>query len=179
MPPWSGLPPMEPRRPENGRAPPSRSRVSAFHLPLTRQRQSAVGALVCDLQDDYQGVFRINDSTIRPRWLPPAPPLFGKTLAARVGPEWPMLDDPANWWRWALLAERAGARPPEVPGGADARMLAHNLAELWRAGLHRLAPVKVPEPPRSWSTSSSRAAGPPMVVRSQPGSPTPLNCVPC
>ena len=104
----------------------------------TSERESAVGALVCDLQDDYQGVFRMNDSIIRPRWLPPAPPLFGKMLEARVGPEWPMLDDPANWWRWALLAERAGARPPEVVGGEDARMLARNLAELWRAGLHRL-----------------------------------------
>lgn len=102
------------------------------------ERQSAVGALVCTLQDNYQGEFRLDSSIIRPRWIPPAPPLFGKTMVDRSGPEWPMLDDPANWWRWALLAERAGARPPELVGGDGARMLASNLAELWRAGLHRL-----------------------------------------
>ena len=100
--------------------------------------RTAVGALVCDLEDDYSGLFRLDSSIIRPRWLPPAPPLFGRSMEARVGPEWPKNDDPANWWRWALLAERAGALPPELDGGKDARMLAHNLAELWRAGLHRL-----------------------------------------
>ncbi len=117
---------------------------SSFAIRLTQppvtaiERQSAVGALVCDLKDDYQGTLRLNSTIIRPRWIPPAPPLFGKQMKAQVGPEWPMLDDPANWWRWALLAERAGARPPVIPGGDGERILARNLAELWRAGLHRL-----------------------------------------
>ncbi|HAW96349.1 MAG: hypothetical protein CMJ33_05305 [Phycisphaerae bacterium] len=113
--------------------------VRVIPAPVSKsERESAVGALVCDLQDEYQGSFRMDESIIRPRWISPAPPLFGDPLNPRVGPAWPMLDDPANWWRWELLAERAGARPPEVIGGTHARMLARNLGELWRAGLHRL-----------------------------------------
>ena len=113
--------------------------VRVIPAPISKsERESAVGALVCDLQGEYRGDFRMGESVIRPRWVIPAPPLVGKQLKARVGPAWPRLDDPANWWRWALLAERAGGRPPEIVGGTHARMLASNLGELWRAGLHRL-----------------------------------------
>ena len=52
----------------------------------------------------------------------------------------PPLDDPMDWFRWAVRADLESARPP-VPAGLDpiARRVAVAVAAEWRAGLERVA----------------------------------------
>ena len=102
-------------------------------------RASLRGVLLLTPDEDYSGSFRLGDQLISPRWLPPAPKPQGVMLPARSGPAWPPLDEPADWWRWALIADSMNSVPPEPLGGARATLIARNIASLWRAGLDRIA----------------------------------------
>ena len=97
------------------------------------------GLLLIDLAEAYSGTFQLGDQTITPRWMEPAPPLVGEVLPAESGPAWPSLEDPTQWWRWALLAESLGAAPPEPVGAERARLLARHSAAIWRSTLQRIA----------------------------------------
>lgn len=102
------------------------------------ERMHARGFLLCELPAGYRGSFRYGETTIRPRWLSKLEELEGEPLEARVGPAWPVLDDPGEWWRWELLAERLGRTPPEPVGDERMRLLAHHFGGLWRVAIDRL-----------------------------------------
>ncbi len=81
-------------------------------------------------------------ATIRPRWIEaPGPPDAGAApWPVERRPDRPDPFSPFEHWRWALMADAADAAPPtldrfEPPAAA----VASYYADLWRAGLARLA----------------------------------------
>lgn len=97
------------------------------------------GVLLLTPDEDYSGSFLLGEQMVAPRWRPPAPRQQGEVLPDRVGPDWPPLDDPADWWRWALIADSMGAIAPDPQGDARSTLIARNIASLWRSGLDRIA----------------------------------------
>ena len=119
-----------------GGSPPLRV-VPAPQDPSLREDLRGVLLLTCG--DEYSGSIRLGDQVITPLWLAPAPKPQGDQLAPRTGPAWPPLDEPADWWRWALLADSMNAVPPPPQGGSRTTLIARNIAALWRSGLNRIA----------------------------------------
>ena len=114
--------------------------LKVISAPETASLRSDLrGVLLLTPGEDYAGSFRLGDQLIAPRWLPAAPKPQGAMLPARTGPAWPPLDEPAVWWRWALIADSMDAVPPEPLGGARSTLIARNISSLWRAGLDRIA----------------------------------------
>ncbi|MEE2681155.1 MAG: hypothetical protein VX641_02160 [Planctomycetota bacterium] len=110
--------------------------ITAPDSPALRSQLSGVILLTPD--EDYSGSFRLEEQSITPRWMAPAPRQQGEMLPARVGPDWPPLDEPADWWRWSLIADSEGAIAPDPAGDPRSRLIARNIASLWRAGLDRI-----------------------------------------
>ena len=107
--------------------------------PVTRaDRARATAYVFCELPPNYRGSVRMGRTDIRPRWLNALPRLEGEAMQSQTGPGWPTLDDPAAWWRWALLAEAERKVPPAPIGSDVEQLLARHFAGLWRAGLARL-----------------------------------------
>ena len=107
-------------------------------LPEGTVRLSRTGVLLCPLPSGYTGRVRFDETVIVPSWIAAPLPFDGDALEPKTGPGWPVLDDPGSWWRWALLAEHSGRRPPELRGDIRSQLLARHIAGLWRAGLARL-----------------------------------------
>ena len=95
---------------------------------------------------DADGEVEILGARWSPDWLPYTP-IFDPDLS-EVGSRGmdadPPLDDPMEWFRWVVLAEIEGARPPvpQLGTGDEAalgRRVAISIASEWRAGLDRVA----------------------------------------
>jgi hypothetical protein len=72
-------------------------------------------------------------------WLDSLPPLKGEPLQAGINDHSPALDDPFEYFRWVLEAERRGQTPPPFQGTPHARRLAESHALRWRVALARTA----------------------------------------
>lgn len=94
----------------------------------------------------FAGTLRFEGTTISPRWLPLAetepdpsrPPL---PISPTAGRDQPDPSAPNEWFRWWLMADAIGARPPAPAGDALERLLALHAAQLWQAGLERVERV--------------------------------------
>ena len=94
---------------------------------------------------DAEGEIEILGSSWMPEWRNPVTP-FDPTqsvIAARGSDADPPLDDPMEWYRWAIRADLEGGRPPSPQPGSDAdselfRRVAVSLATEWRAALARI-----------------------------------------
>ena len=79
---------------------------------------------------------------IRVHWLPEPRRVRADAPVLPVPPtsadDRPDPATPAEHWRWAVLAERQGARIAEPRGDATARALARSLEGLWLGGLERV-----------------------------------------
>lgn len=91
---------------------------------------------------DGDGPVELLGATWTPTWWRADPPFDPeRPVATSLGPDAdPPLDDPMDWYRWAIRADLESARPP-APVGLDpiARRIAVALAAEWRAGLERVA----------------------------------------
>lgn len=104
--------------------------------------------LLIDVPEGYRGSLRIENLRIQPLWLDPAPPptldesSVGE-LNLAASNDRPDPEDPFEYWRWALLADRHGLRvadpPPDPSGDTASAEIARHGAHIWRAALARLA----------------------------------------
>ena len=97
------------------------------------------------------GTLSIDGDLIEPRWFDPNRSASGfglpgpeaRRLPIEVSPGRPDPHDPFAAWRWDLLAEVLGQRPPTLDrfGGPDElrRLVAEHTAAAWRIGLANLA----------------------------------------
>jgi hypothetical protein len=90
---------------------------------------------------DIQGRLRVGDSTVDPSWLPLAElePDDAKPPLPQLHPyALPDAAAPSEWFRWWLMADMAGCKPPPAPGDEASRLFALHRAQLWQAGLERI-----------------------------------------
>jgi hypothetical protein len=95
---------------------------------------------------DAEGRLTVGQQTLDVRWRAVDRPYTGVPLPGPTQPrlarearaDRPDPDDPLSWWRWVLLADELGWRPPPPPGDERSRRLAEHLAAQWRLGLARL-----------------------------------------
>lgn len=101
---------------------------------------AALPMLVLETPEGYAGELGLPGGVVSPRWLRPAMPARRDPRAAAVdSPEaLPDPNHPFEWFRWVLLAERLGDRPPPPTGDAAGRLAARHLAEVWRAAIARV-----------------------------------------
>lgn len=115
--------------------------VGAFEGPARPEEVGDVFALV-PLPASGDGVVRVAGTPVRAHWLPLPRRLRPDAAVLPVPPtaadDRPDPGTPAEHWRWAVLAERQGARLGEPRGDANARALAHSLEGLWLGGLERV-----------------------------------------
>ncbi len=97
---------------------------------------------------DARGEVALLDRRWSPTWWDgrPAFATDRETIGSRGPDADPALDDPMEWYRWAIRADLEGGRPPAPVPGPDAdpllfRRLAVSVAAEWRAGLARIEEV--------------------------------------
>lgn len=106
--------------------------------------------LLVELPEDGAGELVFGRERIPLRWLdlPDGLPALhlgtrsrsDRTLEMVNAPDRPLADNPFTWWRWTLLADRKGLRPPPPPdANPPTLLLSKHIEQLWRIGLHRLA----------------------------------------
>lgn len=107
--------------------------------------------LLVELPPDGEGSLRIGRQDIDVRWMDlpadmPSLNFAGVIISPAVvmeasdAPDHPAANDPFAWWRWNLLANRLGRRPPPPPDENEVtRLLAEHITQLWRIGLTRLS----------------------------------------
>ncbi|MCA9296390.1 MAG: hypothetical protein KC983_07725, partial [Phycisphaerales bacterium] len=100
--------------------------------------------ILAPLPADATGSIRFGDQVLTPIWLDvPAPtttPAAGTPMPMTARDDRPDAASPFEYWRWVLLADRLGERPPEANyPDPVARLWARHEAGLWSAGLARLA----------------------------------------
>ncbi|MBC03356.1 MAG: hypothetical protein CMJ34_08660 [Phycisphaerae bacterium] len=110
------------------------------------QRGNAIAILT--VPSDVEGAIEILGERWTPRWLPATPIIdFDlEELDFKGGDVEPVLDDPMEWFRWVILADLAGRRPPlpQLGSGREAevgRRIAISIASEWMAGLGRVESV--------------------------------------
>jgi len=117
--------------------------------PTEARRLGRPGAalLLVRTPPDAAGPIRLGDRSIDVRWRPwdapytglPLPGADQPRLAREARPDRPDPEDPLSWWRWVLLADELGWRPPPPPGADErTRRVAEHLAARWRIALGRL-----------------------------------------
>jgi hypothetical protein len=96
--------------------------------------------ILAPLPDDAAGTIRFGDQVLTPIWLDVPSSAAGTPMPLVARDDRPDPASPFAYWRWVLLADRLGERPP-VAKYADpvARLWALHEAGLWSAGLARLA----------------------------------------
>ncbi|MAC18540.1 MAG: hypothetical protein CMJ23_02475 [Phycisphaerae bacterium] len=94
---------------------------------------------------DAEGTIEILGSTWTPEWRNPIPPFdpAESIITGRGSEADPPLDDPMEWYRWAIRADLEGGRPPSPEPGPEAdaslfRRVAVSLATEWLAALARV-----------------------------------------
>ena len=104
--------------------------------------------LLVALPDDASGALVLGESTLNLQWIdaPKSMPPIRVGGGSREGvlTAVPMLDrpdpdNPLDWWRWELLAERRGMEPPPPDfESIVARLAARHVTGLWRLAMTRL-----------------------------------------
>ena len=94
---------------------------------------------------DVEGEIRMLDRTWTPEWLDAMPPFDPRLeLLDSLGRDAdPPLDDPMEWFRWAVRGKLEGRRPPPPdlgvgPDAALANRVAIAIAMEWRLGIARI-----------------------------------------
>ncbi len=116
--------------------------VSVVATPKDGPRPSGNPIAIVPVPSDADGDIELLDTVWSPVWIRSDPPFDPKaTVASSLGPDAdPMLDDPMDWFRWAIRADLEGTRPPSpVQVGPLGRRVAVAIAAEWRAGLERVA----------------------------------------
>lgn len=123
---------------------PSVARSASRTGPLVALARLSPGPGEADLPRDAVITVEGIDVTValRPWQVPytgqPLPDEGFPRLTRESAPDLPDPEDPADYWRWVLLADEIGWRPPPPPGDARSRMLAEHGAARWRMGLARI-----------------------------------------
>ncbi|MHC4810266.1 MAG: hypothetical protein ACYTEV_07850 [Planctomycetota bacterium] len=112
-----------------------------------RRERAGVALLLVRTPADATGAIELDGTRIEVRWRRWDQPYTGRPLpgddrprlAAEPRADRPPVDDPLSWWRWVLLADEIGWRPPPPPDSDErTRRVAEHLAARWRMGLARL-----------------------------------------
>ena len=111
--------------------------------PVSRAEQGGVVLLLARMPADVRAALRLNGQPIEPAWMElatPEPDAGRAHLAPSASPgmDRPDPSAPAEWFRWWLLADATGTRPPPPPGDEVSRLFALHRAQLWQAGLDRV-----------------------------------------
>ncbi len=111
-----------------------------------RRERPGMAILLLRTPADAAGAIELDGRRIDVQWRRWDQPYTGSPLpgedrprlAAEPRPDRPPVDDPLSWWRWVLLADEIGWRPPP-PRGADERPrgVAEHLAARGLRGLAR------------------------------------------
>lgn len=102
--------------------------------------------LLAELPPDARGTIQLLNQTLRPRWLTISTPgQHGSEpsdmLTRARSFDRPDPDHPLEYWRWVMLADRLGKRPPPPPSDPEnltVRLAALHSAQLWQAALDRV-----------------------------------------
>ena len=112
-----------------------------------RRERPGMAILLLRTPADAAGAIELDGRRIEVQWRrwdqpytrSPLPGEDRPRLAAEPRADRPPVDDPLSWWRWVLLADEIGWRPPPPPESDErTRRLAEHLAARWRMGLARL-----------------------------------------
>lgn len=111
-----------------------------FTIVDRTREPDALPMLQVQLPRGYRGDVGLSGGTVSPRWLRPPSPVRRSVQAAAVdsADALPDPEHPLEWFRWVLLAERIGDRPPPPPGDAGGQLAARHLAEVWRSAIARI-----------------------------------------
>ena len=106
-------------------------------------RAAGVAVAIAPMPPRFRGALRVAGATVTPRWLELSgiEPDAKRPLMPRSPPpanDQPDPVEPTEWFRWWLMADAIGARPPEPSGGRVERLLATHRGQLWQAGLERI-----------------------------------------
>ncbi len=98
---------------------------------------------IAPLPLDAAGDLTVAGESVRTVWFdPPTPFAPGVTLPdmpAGTAADTPSAESPFAYWRWLLMAERIGARPPEITNFTGLEQhLAQSIADLWMVGMRAL-----------------------------------------
>jgi len=117
------------------------------HAPSDRPpEQTGTVVLLATVPHDVRGGFTLQGLAIDPAWLEisiPTPDPNRAELQLSSVPQFDQPDPtaPAEWFRWWLIADAAGMRPPQPSGDLPTRLFAMHRAQLWQAGLDRIEGV--------------------------------------
>ncbi|HVP74214.1 MAG TPA: hypothetical protein VMS30_10780 [Phycisphaerales bacterium] len=93
------------------------------------------------------GPVKVEGATINPIWCDapwtdplrdPADAAPEAAMSMQEAPDRPDVQSPFEYWRWVLLADRLGLKPPAPPGDDLQRLAAEHYAVLWRLAMQRL-----------------------------------------
>ncbi len=116
--------------------------VSVVATPKDGPRPAGNPIAIVRVPSDADGDIELLDTVWSPVWIRSDPPFDpGAAVASSLGTDAdPMLDDPMDWFRWAIRADLESAQPPSpVRVGPLGRRVAVAIAAEWRAGLERVA----------------------------------------
>jgi len=116
--------------------------VSVIAAPADGPRPLGNAIAIVPVPLDAAGEIALLDTVWSPVWTRSDPPFDPDVpMASSLGRDAdPPLDDPMDWFRWAIRADLEGARPPTpVEVGPLGRRVAVAVAAEWRAGLERVA----------------------------------------
>jgi len=106
-----------------------------------------------------KATLRLGETELSPQWIEPGPP---PAIDPELGASWrddrPDPISPFDWFRWTLFAEARNELAPAPPGDAATQLMARHVADLWRAGLARVARQSrgVSLTLRAWLTATCR-----------------------
>ena len=135
-------------RPDDGlrswtRAPAQVDVALVSELPESPEPETLGGIFaMVELPASGEGSIEIGGVTMTVHWLPApkrvradAPVLF---VPATISDDRPDPNTPFEFWRWALIAERQGARIGEPRGRAAEKLWARHVQSLWLGALERV-----------------------------------------
>ena len=111
--------------------------------PASRAQEGGAVLLLAKVPADVRGSLRLDGESIEPTWFELATPEpdAGRAMlapSATPGMDQPDPSAPAEWFRWWLLADASGTRPPAPTGDTASQLFALHRAQLWQAGLDRV-----------------------------------------
>ena len=99
-----------------------------------------VPLLLVEMPEGFGGSLELDGRRLTPRWLEPPPAARRPVDRMPSGsPEArPDGEQPLEWYRWAILADRLGFDQPAPPGDRAGRLAARHFAEVWRCAIARI-----------------------------------------